>query len=807
MSIKLRLIGGFLGIAFLVAINGVIAVREQYQAAEQAALVEAKHLSETIGLTVTHNEGGLQNFVNELHTSQQRDVEVVDLNKRILADVILEDIGTVLTHDPGNEVGLTMQDGQVRTFVETSPGYPQGIRQLVAPLKNKDGKIIGAIIVEYTALYEELRSAAEATGRIIAIYTFACVILALALGYFVSSSISDPILKLRDAAAQIEQGQLNVSFPRVRRDEIGQLVASFAHMTNQLRQTLTGLEQRIAERTSALHDSEERYALAVQGANDGLWDWNLKTNRIYFSPRWKAMLGYNEDEIEDSPDEWFSRVHTDDFHRVKAEVAAHLEGHATHFENEHRVLHRDGSYRWMLCRGLAVLDADSQAYRMAGSQTDVTDRKKVEEQLIHDSLHDALTGLPNRVLFLDRLDHALSLTKRHPDRKPAVLFLDIDRFKIINDSLGHMAGDQMLIATARRLESCLRAEDTLARLGGDEFAILLDNTNDVSDTVRVAERIQRRLVSTALLSGHDRSVTASIGIVMITPDYAQSEYVLRDADTAMYRAKASGKARYQIFDATMHASVQAQLQLEADLQRAIGRQELLAYFQPIVSASGEMIGAEALVRWQHPQRGLVPPNEFIPIAEEMGLIIAMDQWMIRTACTHAKTWHEAGHTHWSVAVNISARQFQDQSLPKTVQNILQETGLPAHALKIEITESVAMQDLDVSIRVLNELNAMGIQISIDDFGTGYSSMGYLKRFPLHVLKIDRSFIQDITQDSDSEVITKAMIVMAHSLKLVVIAEGVETEEQCALLRSLGCDAMQGYFFSRPMPAEAFVKLL
>ena len=807
MSIKLRLIGGFLSIALLVGINGVIAVLEQHKAAEHAALVEATHLSETIGLTVTHNEGGLQNFVTELHTSQQRDVEVVDLNKRILADVIPEDVGTILTHDPGNEVGLTMQDGQVRTFVETSPGYPQGIRQLVAPLKNKDGKIIGAIIVEYTALYEELRSAAEATGRIIAIYTFACVILALALGYFVSSSISDPILKLRDAAAQIEQGQLNVSFPRVRRDEIGQLVASFAHMTNQLRQTLTGLEQRVAERTSALRDSEERYALAVQGANDGLWDWNLKTNQIYFSPRWKAMLGYNEDEIEDSPEEWFSRVHSDDLQRVKVEVAAHLKGHATHFENEHRVLHKDGSYRWMLCRGLAVLDADSLAYRMAGSQTDVTDRKKVEEQLIHDSLHDALTGLPNRVLFLDRLDHALSLTKRHPDRKPAVLFLDIDRFKIINDSLGHMAGDQMLIATARRLDSCLRAEDTLARLGGDEFAILLDNTNDVSDTVRVAERIQRRLVSTALLSGHDRSVTASIGIVMITPDYAQSEDILRDADTAMYRAKASGKARYQIFDATMHASVQAQLQLEADLQRAIGRQELLAYFQPIVSASGEMIGAEALVRWQHPQRGLVPPNEFIPIAEEMGLIIAMDQWMIRTACTHAKTWHEAGHTHWSVAVNISARQFQDQSLPKTVQNILQETGLPAHALKIEITESVAMQDLDVSIRVLNELNAMGIQISIDDFGTGYSSMGYLKRFPLHVLKIDRSFIQDITQDSDSEVITKAMIVMAHSLKLAVIAEGVETEEQCALLRSLGCDAMQGYFFSRPMPAEAFVKLL
>jgi len=807
MSIKLRLIGGFLCIAFLVAINGVIAVREQYQAAEHAAVIEAQHLTETIGLTVTHNEEGLQNFITEIHTSQQRDVEVVDLSKRILADAVLEDIGTVLTHDPGNEVGLTLQDGQVRTYVETSAEYPQGIRQLVAPLKNKDGKIIGAIIVEYTALYEELRSAAEATGRTIIVYTFACVILALILGYFISTSISDPILKLRDVAAQIEQGQLSVSFPRVGRDEIGQLVASFAHMTEQLRQTLTGLEKHIAERTSALRYSEERYALAIQGANDGLWDWDLKTNRIYFSPRWKAMIGYNEDEINDSPDEWFNLIHPDDFHRVKAEIASHLEGHATHFENEHRVLHRDGSYRWMLCRGLAVWDAGSQAYRMAGSQTDITARKKVEEQLIHDSLHDGLTGLPNRALFLDRLGHILNRTKRHPDQKSAALFLDIDRFKIINDSLGHTAGDQMLIATARRLESCLRVEDTLSRLGGDEFAILLDDTNDVSDTVRVAERIQRRLISTALLSGHDRSITASIGIVTITPYYTQPEDILRDADTAMYRAKASGKARYHIFDSTMHASVQAQLQLEVDLRRAIGRQELRAYFQPIVSTSGQMIGAEGLVRWQHPQRGLVPPNEFVPIAEETGLITAIDAWMMRQACTQAKAWHEAGYTHLSVAVNISGRQFQDQSLPRTIQGILQETGLPAHVLKIEITESVAMRDLDISIRILNELNAVGIQISIDDFGTGYSSMAYLKRFPLHVLKIDRSFIKDITQDSDSEVITKAMIVMAHSLKLTVIAEGVETAEQSALLRALGCDAMQGYLFGRPVPAEAFVKLL
>ena len=810
MSIKLRLMGGFLGIALLVGITGVIAVLKQLQTAEQTAVIEARELSEIINLTVSQGEEDLQSFLTYLYITQQRGSEVVDLNKLIIADAVLEDVGTIFTHDLGNEVGLTLQDGQVRTFVETSEEYPQAIQQLVGPLRNQEGKIIGAIIVEYTTFYAEMRGAAEATGRTIAIYTFACVILALTLGYFISASIAGPILKLRDAAVQIEQGQLDVRLPRAGRDEIGQLVSSFAHMTGQLRQTQTGLEQRIAERTSSLRDSEERYALAVQGANDGLWDWNLKTDRIYFSPRWKAMLGYNEDEIDNKLDEWFSRVHPDDVQRVKAEVASHLEGHATHFENEHRVLHKDGSYRWMLCRGLAVWEAGSRAYRMAGSQTDITARKKVEEQLIYDSLHDALTGLPNRALFLDRLGHTLNRTKRHLDRKSAVLFLDVDRFKVINDSLGHMAGDHMLIATARRLESCLRVEDTLARLGGDEFAIVLDDTHDISDAARVAERIQRRLTSTALLSGHDRSVTASIGIAMITPDYTQPEDILRDADTAMYRAKASGKARHQIFDATMHASVLAQLQMEADLRQAIGHQELRIYFQPIVSAANgrmRMIGAEALVRWQHPQRGLVSPAEFIPVAEETGLIIAMDEWMMHKACAHAKAWHAAGHTHLSVSVNISARQFQDQSFPKTIQSILQETGLPAHALKIEITESVAMRDLDISIRLLNELNAMGIQISIDDFGTGYSSMGYLKRFPLHVLKIDQSFIKDITHDPDSQVITNAMIVVAHSLKLAVIAEGVETEEQSVILRSLGCDAMQGYLFGRPMPAEAFVKLL
>ena len=557
-----------------------------------------------------------------------------------------------------------------------------------------------------------------------------------------------------------------------------------------------------------LRESEERYELAARGANDGLWDWNLINNEIYFSPRWKAMLGFKEKEIGDSPDEWLQRVHPDDQGRVRENLTSHINGNLSHFEYEYRIQHATGTYIWVLTRGLAVRDAEGQAYRMAGSQTDLTARKLIEERLAFDALHDGLTGLPNRELFMDRLKQRMELTKRHQDDLFAVLFMDIDRFKVVNDSLGHAYGDQLLISTATRLQLCLRPEDTISRLSGDEFAVLLNEVQDVSDAIRVAERFQARMRETTVLAAVNRSTTISIGIILFNEKYTQPQDILRDADTAMYRAKALGGGRYQVFDESMHTKAVALLQLEADLKSAVKNQEWVVHYQPIISvAGGEISGVEALVRWMHPQRGVISPLDFIPQAEDTGLIIPIGEFVLRTACLQAKGWRDAGFSKLWVSVNISGRQFQDKHLVYKISQILAETGLPSDGLRLEITESIAMQDVTYGIRVLKELKELGVRVSLDDFGNGYSSLSYLKQFSLNILKIDRSFIQDILVNKNSEAITMAIIAMARSLGLEVVAEGVEKEEQLAFLKSKFCDEVQGYLFSKPLSAKELTDFL
>ena len=557
----------------------------------------------------------------------------------------------------------------------------------------------------------------------------------------------------------------------------------------------------------ALRESEERYALAVRGANDGLWDWNLEINEIYFSARWKTMLGYEESEIENHPDEWFSRVHPDDIEQVKANLDAHLEGTIPHYEEECRMLHKDGSYRWVLSRGLAVREANGKPYRMAGSQTDITEGKVV----------DALTDLPNRILFMDRLEHAIERSRRRKGFLFAVLLLDLDRFTIINDSLGHKVGDQLLVAVARKLETSLRTGDTIARsdlehiiarIGGDEFLILLEEIQSASSATQVAERIHKELKQPFKLNGEEIFTSVSIGITVNRPDCEKAEELLSEAETAMHRAKLLGKARHEIFDTHMHVRAIERLQLENDLRWAVERQEFEIYYQPIVSLkSGGITGAEALLRWHHPDRGLVSPVEFIPIAEETGLILPIGEWVLRTACAQNKAWHDAGYQDLQIAINFSGRQFQHQNLPELIKRVLEETGMDAESLKVEITESIAMKNIDFSRETLSTLSNMGLQISIDDFGTGHSSLGYLKRFPIDVLKVDRSFVMNIASDPDDAALTKAIIAMAQSLKLNVIAEGVDAEDQVAFLRLQQCGEMQGYLFSPPVPAEKFTKLL
>ncbi|HXA76513.1 MAG TPA: EAL domain-containing protein [Candidatus Acidoferrales bacterium] len=559
----------------------------------------------------------------------------------------------------------------------------------------------------------------------------------------------------------------------------------------------------------ALRESEERFALAAQGSNDGLWDWNLVDNAIYFSPRWKIMLGYQESEIANRPEEWLDRIHVADRERVKDELASHQRGLTPHFESENRVQHKDGSFRWMLSRGLAVHDASGRALRMAGSQTDITGGK----------VSDALTGLPNRLLFIDRLMRLIEHTKRHKDYLFAVLFLDLDGFKMINDSLGHVIGDQLLVGVANRLEKCLRVSDTvtrieklftIARLGGDEFTILLDQVKDPSDATLIAERLMNALAAPFSLNGQKIFTSMSIGIALSSIGYDNAEDILRDADTAMYRAKSLGKARYAVFDLAMRARVIARLQLETDLRDALAREEFRNFYQPIVSLdSGRITGFEALLRWQHPTRGLLQPLDFIPVAEETGMIRELGWWNLQKACRQISAWNECrnGSPLLTISVNLSVKQFLQPDLVAEIRELLREIGIPPDTLKLEITESTVMTDPSAAVEMLLQIKSLGVQLSIDDFGTGYSSLSYLHRFPLDTLKIDRSFTKAMGQGGDSMEILRTILPMANSLRLNVVAEGVETAEQLAILRKLRCEFAQGYYFSEPVTADQAKALL
>jgi diguanylate cyclase (GGDEF)-like protein/PAS domain S-box-containing protein len=551
-----------------------------------------------------------------------------------------------------------------------------------------------------------------------------------------------------------------------------------------------------------LRESEERYALAARGANDGLWDWDVQANVVYFSPRWKSMLGYQESEIGNKPNEWFDRIHDADRDRVNEEVAAHQKGLVPQFESEHRVLHKDGTFRWMLCRGLAVHNGSGKTLRMVGWQTDITEGK----------VSDPLTGLPNRLLFADRLGRLLKHAKRHKDYWFAVLFLDLDGFKMINDSLGHLVGDQLLVGVASRLEKCLRATDTVARLGegfivarmgGDEFTVLLDDLKDPGDAKLAAERLMKSVTAPFMLGGREVFTSMSIGIALSNPGYEQAEDILRDADTAMYRAKSRGKARYEIFDADMRASVVARLQLEMDLRRALEHGEFHNVYQPIVSlAAGEIVGFEALLRWQHPTRGQLGPEEFIMVAEETGLIRDLGWWNLREACRQMTEWRAdySAYSQLTMSVNLSPKQFLQTNLVEDIGSLLRELKLPPQSLKLELTESTVMGDPSAAVEMLQQIKSLGISLAIDDFGTGYSSLSYLHRFPLDTLKIDRSFISTIGNGDDTE-IARTILPMALNLNLDVVAEGVETIEQLILLKKLHCKYGQGYYFSKPLSAE------
>lgn len=577
---------------------------------------------------------------------------------------------------------------------------------------------------------------------------------------------------------------------------------------------LQRLRKEFAER-------DELFRLITENAADMIAVIDAKGKRVYSSPAYQRVLGYAPGDLEGQVS--LEQIHPADRARVdQAAQKARLSGHGDTVE--YRMRHKDGSWRVLESTASAVCGTKGEADKLVIVNRDVTERKRAEEMLAHHTLHDLLTSLPNRALFLDRLQHAVIRARRHSDYSFAVLFIDLDEFKILNDSLGHSAGDELLIQIGRRLLSCFRETDSvcrtmaespepvrdegLARLGGDEFTVLLEDISDVGHAVRVGQRILARCAAPFVINGQEVVVSASIGIAMSCASYIAAEDLIRDAELAMYRAKKAGKARCEVFDPAMHANAVRRLTLESDLRKAIESRELKVYYQPIVALeSGEIIGFEALSRWQRPDR-LVPPSEFIPVADETGLILPINHLVLRDACHQLRAWQLRfpSRTGLTMSVNIAPKQFSQPDLAKDVRFAIQETGLSPEMLQLEIMETTAME-AEKAAQILTELEALGVRLSIDDFGTGYSSLSRLQRLPVHCLKVDRSFITRMDDDNDSQEIVRLIIAMAHTLNLKVVAEGTETEQQIHTLRRLNCEMAQGYFFSRPVPADAVTDLL
>ena len=569
----------------------------------------------------------------------------------------------------------------------------------------------------------------------------------------------------------------------------------------------------ITDRTQAdvaLRRSDERFTLAAAGANDGLWEWDFRTHAFYASGRWRAMIGLPATDGVGSPDEWLTRVHAEDVAPLKAALDAHLVGTTDHFEHEHRIRHEDGTYRRFLCRGLAARGANERAVRIAGSLTDTTERATAQGQLRTVEFRDPLTGLYNRADFVQRLGRRLADVKRQRVGDSfAALYLDLDRFKVVNDSLGHLVGDELLTAVSRRLETCLREGDALARLGGDEFAILLNAIGDPQQANAIAFRIQKALSAPFPIAGREVFTSASIGIAFGLAHYDNPEDIMRDADTAMYHAKSRGKARHELFDADMHARTRDRLGLENDLRQAINANDFEVHYQPIVLLASRMcVGFESLIRWTRNGEP-VSPATFVPMAEELGLIEPLGTWVLQQACHTFAEWRrqypDAGLDY--ITVNVSSRQLMQQNFLHLVEQTVHAVELKPRDLRLEITETALMDSPTSAAKLLSELRDFGVKIYLDDFGTGYSSLSHLHKLPVDALKIDRSFVRSLDLGSDRPAIVESILALARTLNTSVVAEGIESDAQARELVRLGCTHAQGYLFSRPLSSRAAEQLI
>lgn len=741
--------------------NMLEASREQQSVHEEVTLNPLANFSRIALLTDELSE--VQNYFQKLVDSGDvTHILLADGRNRIVASSNMREIGKPLPKLPASENRYwRMRD-----------------------IGNESGRM-GVLAVEFSqAAMMEARRRTLNLGVGIALAGMGLIaVVGLVMGRLLTRKLD----RLAESAQKVAAGDLHITLGFEGNDEVDRVGRAFDRMV-----------RRIERQIEELKDSRETFELAVSGTNDGIWDWNVMEGTARFSVRWKEILGYEEKnpEITESPEEWKSRIHPDDKEAVLQALDSYLVGDDEFFVSEHRLRRRTGEYIWAQVRGKALRDEGGRVLRMAGSLTDITARKRQEEAIQHQALHDTLTGLPNRSLFQDRLLQAIRLAER--EKRPfAVMMIDLNKFKWINDTLGHHVGDHVLQEVSSRLQRALRASDTISRFGGDEFLVLLPGVN--ADQVRhVATKLLAVFESDFRIEGNSLNVGGSIGVAVYPEHGGDVHTLIKHADVAMYAAK-SGGLGYALYDSEADNNSPDLLVLAGQLRQSLENSELVLHFQPKVDLrAGKVYGVEALVRWQHPQLGLLYPNDFIPLAEGSGLIGPLTFWVLDAALRQHHHWRQVG-VELAVAVNLSVRNLHDLEFPGKLAKLLTAWKVAARWLELEITESAIMNDPTRAQQVLMRLDDMGVQLSIDDFGTGYSSLAYLKQLPVDEIKIDRSFVMDMLRDASNRAIVQSTIDLGHTLGLKVLAEGVEEPECWKLLRSLGCDAAQGYFISRPMP--------
>ena len=711
-SIRIKLLAALSAALLLVIALLITAITIEFSMMHHAASLEAQHIADSISTSgfEDENHGTLQKSVEQIGRTLSRDVVVVDKEKRGIADADVTEVGDIFMHDPGNEVAMTIADGQVRIFEEKNDHHPAGIKQIVVPLREDaadvNSPIIGAVILEYTQLYESLLAQEKFTLVPMFATGAGSILLILVFGCRFAVNLARRLGNLELGVSSLARGEYQVKVPEFPVDEIGKLGTAVNKMAkdlqssrNELLQHQQLLESRVAARTADLAEANRRL------------------------------------------------------------------------------------------------------------QAEMHEKELANERSEYLAYYDSLTALPNRRLFGKLLEQSLAQARRYK-RSLAVLFVDLDRFKNINDTLGHDAGDLLLEEVAIRLKGCLRQSDTVARLGGDEFVILLPEATNEEDVAIVAHNILSSVSKQVSLLGQEFRITASIGISMYPSGGKDEQSLMKHADIAMYKAKEEGKNNFQFYSNDLNEHSFERLALETSLRLALERHEFSLHYQPkLAIGSNHITGMEALLRWQHPDLGMVPPVKFIPIAEEIGLIIPIGKWVLKTACLQNVAWQKSGLPPLCMAVNLSPRQFADENLLRDIAAILEEAGMEPALLELEITEGMLMHDIDKAMGTLFALKKMGVRLAIDDFGTGYSSLSQLKRFPVDTIKVDRSFIRDLETDADDRGITEAIIAMGKTLSLTVVAEGVETVAQLLFLRDHACDEFQGFYFSKAVPADEFGKLL